>query len=225
MRQRWSDVKRNWEKDERILWMDFSLPSDRRTSFTSAEMATWEPRKGLINETTLNKRTKSNRTLQWSKHLNTHTDAHSNDKSNVQSFTLDGPAHPVLVLHYPHYFQLFSSLSSPHFYVCIILIIQSNQSILLSLWLAVGAAILLSLCSVIALWQGMMASAEPFHLTLGVYQAEPSLRSPLSLCTRLARPAWCPSYNFAVQTAKEREKGSFCAPMCERDVDSEVCAL
>lgn len=97
----------------------------------------------------------------------------------------------------------FPSLSSPHFYVCIILIIQSNQSILLSWWLAVGAAILLSLCSVIALWQGMMASAEPFHLTLGVYRAEPSLRSPLSLCTRLAGPAWCPSYNFAAQTVRD----------------------
>lgn len=100
----------------------------------------------------------------------------------------------------------FPSLTSPHFYVCIILIIQSNQSILLSLWLAVGAAILLSLCSVIALWQGMMASAEPFHLTLGVYRAEPSLRSPLSLCTRLAGPAWCPSYNFAEQTVRDGEK-------------------
>lgn len=65
-------VKTNPEEDERILWMDFSLPSDRRTSFTSAEMATWEPRTRLINESTANKRTKTNRSLQWSKHLNTH---------------------------------------------------------------------------------------------------------------------------------------------------------
>lgn len=136
----------------------------------------------------------------------------------------------------PHPLSIAPSLSSPHFYVCIILIIQSNQSILLSLWLAVGAAILLSLCSVIALWQGMMASAEPFHLTLGVYRAEPSLRSPLSLCTRLAGPAWCPSYNFAAQCVrgeeKERERqrdgrmdGKLCATPCEGDIDREVCAL
>lgn len=37
------DVKRRrGEDDVRILWMDFSFPSDSRTSVTSAQMATWE---------------------------------------------------------------------------------------------------------------------------------------------------------------------------------------
>lgn len=137
----------------------------------------------------------------------THASTHNNDitiSTKIHSRQRGPPLHtlsnaPSPRCHFP--------LSSPHFYVCIILIIQSNQSILLSLWLAVGAAILLSLCSVIALWQGMMASVEPFHLTLGIYRAEPSLRSPLSLCTQLAGPGWCPSYNFAEQTIRDEEKG------------------
>lgn len=144
----------------------------------------------------MEQKNKTKSTLRCRKHLNTQT--HNNDITISTKLHSCSPALPALSLHCSLSSLPFHSLSSPHFYVCIILIIQSNQSILLSLWLAVGAAILLSLCSVIALWQGMMASAEPFHLTLGVYQAEPSLRLPLSLCTRLARPAWCPSYNFAV---------------------------
>lgn len=158
-------------------------------------------------------------------HTNTHTQ--NNDKHIYKASLL--AAQPSPPSHTTAPSPPCLSLSSPHFYVCIILIIQSNQSILLSLWLAVGAAILLSLCSVIALWQGMMASAEPFHLTLGVYRAEPSLRSPLSLCTQLAGPAWCPSYNFAdCERWREREgrmDRQLCAALCEEDIDREVCAL
>lgn len=58
-------------------------------------------------------------------------------------------------------------------------------------------SILLSLCWVIALWQEMMASTEPFICSVVFIRR--GHRAPLSLRTRLARPAWCPSYNFALR--------------------------
>lgn len=67
-----SDRKRRREDDERILWMDFSFPSDSRTSFTSAKMATWETgKRQKLNNTEQKNKTQS--TLRWSKHPNTHT--------------------------------------------------------------------------------------------------------------------------------------------------------
>lgn len=36
------EKKRSVDDDERILWMDFSFPSDSRTSLASAQTATWE---------------------------------------------------------------------------------------------------------------------------------------------------------------------------------------
>lgn len=187
------------------------------------------PEKRWSNREETSKKNKTTNILRWSKDRDAHTppDTHNNDKHIYKASLL--AARPSPPSHTIAPSPPCLSLSSPHFYVCIILIIQSNQSILLSLWLAVGAAILLSLCSVIALWQGMMASAEPFHLTLGVYRAEPSLRSPLSLCTQLAGPAWCPSYNFAdCERWREREgrmDRQLCAVLCEEDIDREVCAL
>lgn len=208
--------------------MDFSFPSDSRTWLASAQTATWETERQRRDG---QKRTKPQTSADESKdrdaHQHTHAHTQNNDKHIYKASLL--AARPTPPSHTIAPSPPCLPLSSPHFYVCIILIIQSNQSILLSLWLAVGAAILLSLCSVIALWQGMMASAEPFHLTLGVYRAEPSLRSPLSLCTQLAGPAWCPSYNFAdCERRREREGRTdrrLCAALCEEDIDGEVCAL
>lgn len=48
---------------------------------------------------------------------------------------------------------------------------------------------------VIALWQEMMASTEPFICSAAFIRQ--GHRAPLSLHIRLAGPAWCPSYNFA----------------------------
>lgn len=75
-RQRDEDKKRRIEDDERILWMDFSFPSDSRTSFTSAQMATWETgTQGRDREIKQHRTKEQNQksTLRWSKHLNART--------------------------------------------------------------------------------------------------------------------------------------------------------
>ncbi len=59
-------------------------------------------------------------------------------------------------------------------------------------------SILLSLCWVIALWQGMMVSAEPFICSVAFIRR--GHHALLSLLTPLARPAWCPSYNFVLRS-------------------------
>lgn len=82
------------------------------------------------------------------------------------------------------------------FFFSYILIIKSHQSIAL-LSACLRASILLSPCRVIALWQGMMGTEEPFICRLAFISQ--SHRMVLSLCHRLARPVWCPSCNFAQQ--------------------------
>ena len=87
----------------RILLMAFSFPSVNRTSLTSAEIATWKKKKGAQQT--------------MSKYACLCGSADRSDKPSVSCF---------LTYFSVTIFNLFS------FYVCIILIIQSNQSILLS---------------------------------------------------------------------------------------------
>ena len=87
----------------RILLMAFSFPSVNRTSLTSAEIATWK-KKGGAQQT-------------MSKYACLCGSEDRSDKPSVSCF---------LTYFSVTIFNLFS------FYVCIILIIQSNQSILLS---------------------------------------------------------------------------------------------
>ncbi len=88
------------------------------------------------------------------------------------------------------------ALFCPYVLFSYILIIKSHQSIAL-LSACLRASILLSPCRVIALWQGMMGTEEPFICRLAFISQ--SHRTGLSLYHQLARPVWCPSRNFARQ--------------------------
>lgn len=115
----------------RILSMAFSFPSDSSTSFTSAQTAIW----GGGNREMKTKELKHNKTQNKtpSLYIQIHTPWNSKIPPRCTDYTLSVSLPPP-VLSPSIFAHPSSSVSWPvfSFYVCIILIIQSNQSILLS---------------------------------------------------------------------------------------------
>lgn len=101
--QRFGDTGRKEKRghDERILWMDFSFPSDSRTSLASAQTATWEMEERRAEE-------RKGEEGPWASsddvNIATHT-CKIMRRAYPWSFTSGGPAHSTLSHH--------CSLSSP----------------------------------------------------------------------------------------------------------------
>lgn len=116
----------------RILLMAFSFPSVNRTSLTSAEIATWKKKKGS---------TANNEQICLS----------------VWKWRQEWQAFSIML---PHLF-LCNNLQS-FFILCLHYFNHSIKSVNTFIIPFAGASILLSFCSVIALWQRMMVFWEAF---------------------------------------------------------------
>lgn len=117
----------------RILLMAFSFPSVNRTSLTSAEIATWKKKK---------KRSRAN-----------------NEQIclSMRKWRQEWQAFSIML---PHLF-LCNNLQS-FFILCLHYFNHSIKSVNTFIIPFAGASILLSFCSVIALWQRMMPFWEAF---------------------------------------------------------------